>query len=159
MWNWTNWTAIIVAILTALLGLFSGAGCIANDLVPRAFPQELSTATNATAASLVDQADWERILARLRGHVLEPGMETYVRVETAAGARIAGVDADLLLEGDGQGVEPLSDDMRAVIVEMYGSATSKAQRDYWLTLLGNLERGIAPEAPSGMLPPGETLPE
>lgn len=144
-----GWLGLLATLLASLGTLLSG-GCVANDLTPKAFPQELGLAANALVVSMTDQAAWDEMLGKVDGHVSDPGVETYIEIRASCGVRLRGVDGSVAIAGTGHGTGPMTDQARAVFLEQYESATSKAQRDYWLKLLGKTEAepdGVPPADP------------
>lgn len=103
------------AALAALSLIFCG-GC--QSFQPNAFTAEFADAARQVATSVGDQAVWERVLARLDGQVIEPGVEGYAGVLYVAGGKLTGVSGQITIEGDGNGSGALSADARAVIVEL-----------------------------------------
>jgi len=91
-------------------------GCA--SLTPAGFPAELSDAARQISVSTLDQAVWTRLLARLDGQIIEPGMEGYAGVLYVAGGKLRGVSGQLSIEGDGGGSGELSETARAAIVEL-----------------------------------------
>ena len=151
-WNWGAFWGVLLGFLTSLLGLLGG-GCTPNDFVPKAFPQELGQAVNTFALSMADQTVWKEVLADIDGNVQNPGVAFFVRGEIVTGVRLEGVTGDVDIGGTGHGTGVLTDDARKVILEQYQSATTQAQRDYWLKLLGLVETETEPPS-AGPAPPG-----
>ena len=106
----------IVASVVACLSLAPLVGCA--SLTPAGFPAELSDAARQISVSTMDQAVWTRLLARLDGQIIEPGMEGYAGVLYVAGGKLRGVSGQLRIEGEGDGAGALSDEARAAIVDL-----------------------------------------
>lgn len=91
-------------------------GCTAMQ--PTAFTKEFSDSARMVATSISDQAVWDRVLARLNGQVIDPGVEAYAGILYVAGGKVRGVSGQVSIEGDGTGSGQLSPEARAVIVEL-----------------------------------------
>lgn len=128
-----------VTLLMALLVVLATAGC--NTFQPHGLPQEFGGAAQQLSTSITEKASWERMLGRLDGQVIEPGLETFARVEWTAGARIAGMSGQVRLEGDGSAPGETSELARATIV---GLTSNPDLLDKLLAALG--QHGSAPPA-------------
>lgn len=121
VFNWM-WVCVSGVLLIAMLALIPFYGCAITP--PAAFPREFAQATGAAAASMMDQAVWDTVMARLHGHVNNPGMRTAVGMEWFAEFKIINADGDILLEGDGKGSGTLSPEARKVILELLDETTN-----------------------------------
>lgn len=120
-----------------------------------AFPKEFGETTKATAVSITDQARWERVLARLSGHVNNPGLRTEVGVTYFLEARLVGVDGDVQLEGDGTGGE-LSQDARAKLLRLFSERPEAVILFEQLLDKLDAEKGEADEAQGARDRPSES---
>lgn len=88
---------VMIGVL-AVIAILVCAGCA--ELRPTAFPSEMSQAFTDVGKSIVTQADWNTVLARLNGQVIEPGVEAYAGVLYIAGGKITGTSGSLTIEAD-----------------------------------------------------------
>lgn len=134
----------LLAALAALFLVFSGTGCNAM-MSPYGLPKEFSQAAQTFGASVMDQAVWDEMMGRLGAEVINPGLETYLLTRVSLGTRIVGTSGRITLEGDGHGTGEISDAFRETLLQNYRSATSAAERKFFLEILGRAEKGLASE--------------
>lgn len=102
-----------LAVLLAAVFVLPGCSMFQSN----AFPGEMSTAFTQVGTSIADQADWSRVLARLDGHVSNPGFRGGVGLEYYTYGQLIGADGSLKIEGDGEG-STMSPEVRAVIARL-----------------------------------------
>lgn len=147
--NWgATWTWIVASLLPfSLAGCPAMTGCAPNDWRPTAMPAELTRATDAGVANTFAQAVMDQYQLRVRGHGQDPGLETYVGNETTIGMRIRDVDSDFWLDAGGHGNQVWTEEDKARLWEIFQSATTNAQREFILKLLG-VAPATTPPAPT-----------
>ena len=118
-------------VILIVIGILIG-GCVGG---PQAMPAEFAGIVTKITDKAIDETVLDSMVSNMRGHVLNPGVEAYVVIELAAGARIKGMDGDVMLDTSGTGTKlpsgmrealirqldgPLSDEQRAAIFEILG---------------------------------------
>lgn len=104
----------LLGVLALIVAIFLTAGCSA----PTGFPKEFSQTARAVAVSMTDQAVWERLMARLRGHINNPGLRFSAGIEYYTEFKIIGTDGDVWLEGNGTGTGTLSPKARTALLQI-----------------------------------------
>ena len=102
-----------LAVLLAAVFMLPGCSMFQSN----AMPGEMSTAFTQVGTSIAEQADWSRVLARLDGHVVNPGFRGAIGIEYYTYGQLIGADGAIKLEGDGEG-STMSTEARAVIVRL-----------------------------------------
>lgn len=115
----------------ALAAVVCATGCQG----PRALPREYADGLAIVTKKIADQGMLDRWVSEASANVDNPGLESYVRVETAVGVRIAGMNGELDLDAGGLGTQ-MPPGMREALIEQLGQPISDAQRDAILQILG-----------------------
>jgi len=141
----------LAALGVILAPLFWGCG---PPQPPAWFGQETAAAAMTFVEQVGEQGVWDRLMARLRGHVNQPGLVGMVRTTVEIGGRVIGADGDVWLEGDGFGREARSDPVRTQILEMWKN--SEITDDQAMDWLGRPR--VSPPVPVTPAPPTMPLP-
>ncbi len=114
-------TLCFVAIMCSTMALGCVAGCQSSGFpAPKAFPAEMGRSWDGISASVLSQTVWKEMSGNLRGHVKDPGIEGYYRQEHAVGSRLTGVDGDINLDGEGEGVGQINEAFAEKLIDLYG---------------------------------------
>lgn len=148
------WSVPLFAGLLALLGCPANVGC--NTMQPNGFPREFGLAAQQVSTAISDQAVFERVLARLDGQIIEPGVEGYAGMLYIAGGRLRGVSGQLSIEGDGRGSGTLSPEARQKLLSL--GITPDLLEQVLAYLREQKTSPPAPAPPSLSTPPEATAP-
>jgi hypothetical protein len=150
---WTNWlNSFYTAVFNlAAYGFIAGSSCIpvAGCQSAPGFPREISQTVQAVGTSIATQAQWDRVLGRIRGHANNPGYRAAGGVEYFAEVKFVGFDGDVNLEAEGQGNGEITPETRAAIIRAFQGDTEA--RAFVLELLnrGELETTTQPVNSNG----------
>lgn len=132
--TWNRILALLVAFIVGLFGVFGLTGCA--SLQPAAFPKEMTAALEGAVQQVADQGVLDEFITNMRGHVLEPGIESYTQIRIAAGVKIVGVDGDMVFETSGTGTQ-LPAEYRQTLLDMLDNPDlTPEQREGIFTILG-----------------------
>ena len=106
-------------------------GCVS----PNGFPKEMSYALTKAVDKVADQGMLDTWKTNLRGHINDPGVESYATVTIAAGVRLTGVDGDMNFDSGG-GATKLPPGVREELIKQLDGPLSDEQRANILGLLG-----------------------
>ena len=131
--------AVIKGVLCVALAWIGG--CQA----PKGFPEEAGRAAQVMAEMVRDQGVMDKFTSNLDANVQDPGLESYVKVTTAAGVRLVGVNGEIDLLTQGTGTQ-LPQGVRDSLVQQLDAPISDEQRQYILGVLG-WNRVVSPHNP------------
>ena len=120
---------LALAWLFANLLAVGSVGCGALNTGITAFPAEFADSARVVAADITNQAVWDRILARLDGQIIEPGLEFYTGVVYVYGAKMPGVSGQLSVEGDGEGTGQIDPDAKAAAIDLLLRVPAQQRRE------------------------------
>lgn len=89
--------------IVAALGLLVGSCVVGCSWQPGGFPQEMTDALKVATEKVAEQGVLDKFTTNLRGHVKDPGIESYALVRVSGGVRIVGTDGDMIMETSGVG--------------------------------------------------------
>ncbi len=107
-------------------------GCVT---APQAMPREFGQVVETLAQKMLDETVMDDFLARLDGHLQNPGLELFINNRLSIGGRFVGTNGNLVVDTSGTGTMlpagvrealiqqldgPLSDEQRAVILAILG---------------------------------------
>lgn len=120
-------------LLTALLVYLAGLlpGCV----TPYAMPREFAAVATAMVEQVKDQGVLDKFSSALDANVQNPGLETYIKVTTATGVRLVGVNGEVDLMTAGTGTQ-LPAGLRQSLIDQLDGPLSDSQRSAILTVLG-----------------------
>lgn len=129
-------SGLLMSLLVGFGGCFNG-GCSGMN----AFPRELSNVAGIVGNMVADQGLMEEFTGNIRGHVNEPGLQSYVSLTVAAGVKMTGVDGDIGLEAQGVGTQ-LPKDVREALIQTMMGPVSDADRAAIMQLLAPQAKGV-----------------
>lgn len=120
-----------VRMSAAVLAVAVVAGCRS----PNGLPKEYAAGLAMVTQKIADQGVLNDWASDATANLHDPGMESYVRVETAVGVRIAGMDGrfDLGTQGGGTQLPP---GVRESLIQQLDGPISDQQRAAILSILG-----------------------
>ena len=116
---------LMIIMLMPVCGCLQGLG---------AFPGELGAVVQGMTAIVKDQGVLDKFASNVQGNIQNPGMESYIRVTTAAGVRLIGVNGELDLTTEGTGTQ-LPAGVREALIDSLKNASDE-QRAAIFTALG-----------------------
>ena len=101
---WTGFLGAVLKAIMALLMALLGGGLLGCSLFqPTGFPAEMTAALTVATEKIAEQGVLDKFTTNLRGHVKDPGIESYALVRVSGGVRIVGTDGDMIMETSGVG--------------------------------------------------------
>lgn len=127
----TQWIKLIFIGFFAYVISVALGGCV----TPYAMPKEFAAVATAMVEQVKDQGVLDKFASQLDANVQNPGLETYIKVDTATGVRLVGVNGEVDLATSGTGTQ-LPKGVRESLIGQLGGPLSDAQREAVLTILG-----------------------
>jgi len=121
--------AVVIGVLGCVT-LWHTVGCL-----PSAMPKEFAQVAEQMVSQVRDQGVLDDFKSNLDANVQNPGLESYVKIVTAMGIRLVGVNGEVDLATRGAGTK-LPRGLRESLISQLDGPISDEQRNGILQILG-----------------------